>query len=97
MGLLRDSRAVKKWKAYRRAEFGLKQRWERIDFEEDELIPEVEAMLAGKSVAQLPARAVFDFKVIDAHQVSDDRHPAGAGDDTTHQADAAPTGGDDAA
>lgn len=47
-GTVRQSREVKKWLAARRAQFTLQQKFERIDFEEDVLYPEVEALLAGK-------------------------------------------------
>ncbi len=49
--LSRDTRNERKLKAIRRAEFALKQRLERIDFEEDVLLPEVTAF---KAKAQLP-------------------------------------------
>lgn len=63
MPLSRDSRSERKWKAWRRAEFRLKQNWERIDWEEDVLMPEIEALKSGKSVANLPAGAAFDMTV----------------------------------
>lgn len=47
--LSRDSRAERKLKAFRRAQFRLKQNFERIDWEEDVLLPEVEALKSGKS------------------------------------------------
>ena len=65
MPLSRDSRSERKWKAYRRAEFRLKQTIERIDWEEDVLMPEIEALKSGKSVANLPAGAAFDIEVTD--------------------------------
>lgn len=61
--LLRDSRAVRKLKAVRRAQFALKQRLDRIDFEEDVLLPEVEALLAGRPVLGLKAGEGFDIVV----------------------------------
>ena len=63
MSLSRDSRQEKKLKAFRRAQFALKQRLERIDFEEDILNPEVEALKAGRSVLGLPAGAAFDIQI----------------------------------
>lgn len=63
MSIARDSRAEKKLKAFRRAQFSLKQRLDRIDFEEDVLYPEIEALKAGKSVLGLEAGAVFDIKI----------------------------------
>ena len=47
-GTVRQSREVKKWLAARRAQFSLKQKFDRIDWEEDVLYPEVEAMLSAK-------------------------------------------------
>ena len=49
--LSRDSRNERKLKVIRRAEFSLKQRLERIDWEEDTLFPEVTEF---KAKAQLP-------------------------------------------
>lgn len=63
MSLSRDSRQEKKLKAVRRAQFGLKQRLERIDFEEDVLYPEVEALKSGRSVLGLPEGAAFDIQI----------------------------------
>jgi hypothetical protein len=63
----RDSRTEKKLKALRRAEFRLKQRFEYIDFEEDVLFPEIDALKAGRPVLGLEAGAVFDLQVTDAH------------------------------
>lgn len=66
MSLSRDSRQERKLKAIRWAQFRLKQRLEAIDFMEDQLMPEIEAMKAGKSVLGLPEGAVFDIVVDDA-------------------------------
>jgi hypothetical protein len=41
----------------------LKQALARIDWEEDVLMPEIEALKSGKSVASLPAGAAFDLIV----------------------------------
>ena len=65
MSLSRDSRQEKKLKAVRRAQFGLKQRLERIDWEEDFLYPEVERLKSGKSVLGLPEGVAFDIQVED--------------------------------
>lgn len=65
MSLSRDSRSERKWKLWRRTEFRLKQGLERIDWEEDVLLPEIESLKAGKSVAGLPAGAAFDLVVDD--------------------------------
>lgn len=64
MSLSRDSKAERKWKAIRRAEFRLHQTLDRIEWEESVLIPEIEAIKAGKGVAQLPEGAVFDIQVV---------------------------------
>lgn len=63
MSLSRDSRQERKLKAFRRAQFALKQRFEKIDFEEDVLMPEIEALKAGKSVLGLPDGAAFDLVI----------------------------------
>lgn len=47
-GSTRQSRELKKWLAARRAQFRLQQTFEYIDFVEDVLNPEAEALLAGK-------------------------------------------------
>jgi len=65
MSLSRDSRQERKLKAIRRAQFALKQRMERIDFEEDVLMPEIEALKAGKSVLGLPEGVAFEIVVED--------------------------------
>ena len=65
MSLSRDSRQERKLKAFRRAQFHLKQRLERIDWEEDVLMPEIEALKAGRSVLGLPEGAAFDITIED--------------------------------
>lgn len=67
MPLSRDSRQERKWKAVRRAQFQLKQRIERIDWEEDVLIPEIEALKSNKPVLGLPANAAFEIVIEDAN------------------------------
>jgi hypothetical protein len=71
--LSRDSRAERKLKAVRRAQFRLKQSLERIDFEEDILLPEIEALKSGKSVLGLPDGVAFDIQV-EPDEAAD--HPA---------------------
>ena len=61
--LSRDSRQERKLKAIRRAQFRLKQNLERIDFEEDVLLPEIEALKSGKAVLGLPAGSAFEIVV----------------------------------
>lgn len=58
MSLSRDSRQERIWKAVRRAQFGLQQRIQRINWEEDTLIPEIEAMKAGTAQGALPDGAI---------------------------------------
>lgn len=64
MPLSRDSRQEQKLKAIRRAQFRLRQRLEAIDWENDVLLPEVEALKSGKSVLGLPEGAAFDIEVV---------------------------------
>ncbi len=63
MSLSRDSRQERKLKAVRRAQFALRQRLERIDFEEDVLMPEIEAMKSGRPVLGLEDGRAFDIVV----------------------------------
>ena len=65
MPLSRDSRQEAKLKAIRRAQFGLKQRLERIDWNEDYLLPEVESLKAGKTVLGLDAGTAFDIQIVE--------------------------------
>jgi hypothetical protein len=80
VSLSRDSRQERKLKAIRRAQFRLKQALERVDWEEDFLLPEVEALKSGKSVLGLPEGAAFDI-VIEPHANPDPT--------TSHDTDAA--------
>ena len=73
--LSRDSRQERKLKAFRRAQFRLKQALERIDFEEDVLLPEIEALKSGKSVLGLPAGVAFDIQ-IESNEVPSPDQPA---------------------
>jgi hypothetical protein len=63
MSLSRDSRVERKLKAFRWAQFRLKQRLEAIDWQEDVLLPEIEALKSGKSVLGLPEGVVFDIQI----------------------------------
>lgn len=54
LSLSRDTRNERKLKAIRRAEFALKQRIDRIDWEEDVLLPEVNAFKAKAQLPELP-------------------------------------------
>jgi hypothetical protein len=63
VSLSRDSRAERKLKAIRRAQFRLRQNLERIDFEEDVLLPEIDALKSGKSILGLTEGSAFDIVV----------------------------------
>ena len=63
MPLSRDSRQERKLKAFRRAQFRLSQALQRIDWEEDVLMPEIEALKSGRSVLGLPEGTVFDIRL----------------------------------
>lgn len=76
MSLSRDSRAEKKVKAMLRARMALKQRWERIDYEEDVVIPAIDAMKAGKSVLGLPGDAALAFDVVVENAVPNPSDPS---------------------
>lgn len=67
MSLSRDSRAERKAKLLLRTQFRLKQGLERIDFEEDVLIPAIEALKSGKPVPLLglDSESAFDIVVED--------------------------------
>lgn len=65
MSLSRDSRNEQKLKAIRLAEFRLRQRLEMIDWREDVLLPEIEALKSGKSVLGLPDNVAFDIVIED--------------------------------
>ena len=77
MALSRDSRQERKLKAFRRAQFRLKQALERIDFEEDVLMPEIEALKSGRSVLGLPEGAAFDITI----ETADELQADGSSDD----------------
>jgi hypothetical protein len=70
MSLSRDSRAERKAKLTLRTQFRYKQGIERIDFEEDVLIPAMEALKAGRDVPLLGLKSgnAFDIVVEDESQ-----------------------------
>ena len=74
-GSTRQSREHKKWLAARRAQFALKQRFERIDFEEDVLIPEADALLSGAVRLEIESSADDAAKSIIHVTVSDETDP----------------------
>jgi hypothetical protein len=63
LALSRDSRQERKLKAFRRAQFRLQQALQRIDWEEDVLMPEIEALKSGRSVLGLPDGTAFDITI----------------------------------
>ena len=63
MSLSRDSRQERKLKALRRAQFRLQQALQRIDWDVDVLLPEIDALKSGQSVLGLPEGAAFDIKI----------------------------------
>lgn len=69
MALSRDSRQERKWKKWRRMQFAYEQFCDRVDFEEDVLGPEIEAMKSGKKVAEMPPAALFEVEFIEATPV----------------------------
>lgn len=64
MSLSRDSKSERQLKAIRRAQFRLRQTLERIEWEESVLVPEIEALKAGRSVLGLPEGAAFDIQIV---------------------------------
>jgi hypothetical protein len=66
--LSRDSRQERKLKAVRRAQFRLKQAIDRIDWEEEVLMPEIEALKSGRSVLGLPDGVAFDITIEPAEE-----------------------------
>lgn len=60
--IARDARNAKKLKAIRRAEFALKQRLERIDWEEDVLIPEVNEFSGKAQLPELPSETIIEVE-----------------------------------
>lgn len=72
--LSRDSRQEQKLKAIRRAQFRLKQRLETIDWENDVLMKEIEALKSGGSVLGLTEGSAFEI-VVENNEAD---HPAKA-------------------
>jgi hypothetical protein len=63
VSLSRDSRQERKLKAIRWAQHRLAQRLQTIDWLEDVLNPEIEALKSGHSVLGLPAGVAFDIQI----------------------------------
>lgn len=64
--LSRDTRNERKLKAIRRAEFALKQRLDRIDWEEDVLLPELMEFQGKAQLPELPSETIIDVQYVDA-------------------------------
>ena len=72
-GSVRQSREHKKWLAARRAQFRLKQQFDYIDFVEDVLMPETEALLSGKVKLEIEADPMDASKsIIQIHVEGED-------------------------
>lgn len=69
MSLSRDSLKERQWKMIRRAQYRLTQGLARLQWEEDVLIPEIEAMKANKALPQfgLSADKAIEIVVEDAN------------------------------
>ena len=79
-GTVRQSREHKKWLAARRAQFRLKQQFDYIDFVEDVLLPETEALLSGKVRLEIEANPMDASKsIIQIHVKDEDEDEAGSG------------------
>lgn len=63
--LSRDTRNEKKLKAIRRAEFALKQRLERIDWEEDSLLPEIMEFQGKAQLPELPSESIVTVEFVE--------------------------------
>lgn len=69
--MIRESRNEKKLKAIRRAEFALKQRLERIDWEEDVLLPQVEEFKSKAQLPSPPSETILNVEFLDDAEDSD--------------------------
>ncbi len=69
--LSRDTRNEKKLKAIRRTEFALKQRLERIDWEEDVLLPEISSFKAMAQLPELPNESIISIEFLDEKKTDD--------------------------
>lgn len=65
MSLERSSIEKRKWRAVRAAQFGLKQKLQRIDWEVNQLNPELDAIDAGKSPLLLTAGQAIKVDIVD--------------------------------
>lgn len=65
MSLSRDTRNERKLKLIRRAEFRLKQSLERVDWEEDVLLPELNEFKAKARLPELPDEKIISVEFED--------------------------------
>lgn len=77
-GSTRQSREHKKWLAARRAQFRLQQQFDFIDFVEDVLNPESEALLSGKVALEIEPASSDAAQSIISVTVRDETSPADA-------------------
>lgn len=59
--MIRESRNEKKLKAVMRAKFSLQQRLDRIDWEEDVLLKEVNEFKAKATLPELPSETIVEI------------------------------------
>lgn len=78
MPLSRDALQERQLKAIRRAQFRLRQTLERLQWEEDTLYPEIEALKAGRPVLGLSGETAFEVVIEDAHHHSGQANADGA-------------------
>lgn len=71
-GSTRQSREHKKWLAARRAQFRLSQQFDYIDFVEDVLGPESEALLSGRVRLEIEAASDDAAKSIIHVEITDE-------------------------
>lgn len=64
MALNRDTRNEAKLKAIRRAEFALRQRLEKIDWEHDTLLPEILDFQGKAQLPELPSESIIDVTYV---------------------------------
>lgn len=64
MPLSRDSRQERKLKRLLRVQFGYKQFCERVDYDEDVVLPMLEALKAGKAIPELGLREGQAFDIV---------------------------------
>jgi len=77
LSLSRDSRAERKLKAIRWAQHRLAQRLQTIDWQEEVLMPEIEALKSGKAVLGLVEGTAFDIEIVNETQNPGDNGKSG--------------------